>query len=120
LTTIDVLPIDVFVVVSVKIIVVVDVDVAVVPIAITPVAAPSPPGSSTKRYSGAPHQSCPRHIAGIGVVVIRSFSRSSSVNDRWVVRWNVNDVGTGLLYLDHLLAAAGHCLGLHNLLRAGF
>ena len=114
--------VDVLVVVLVEIIVVVDVDIAVVPIAIAPiapVAAPSAPGGCTYRNSGTPCQSRPWHVPRIGVVVIGIFSWSSSVNDRWIVRWDVSYVGIGLLNLDHLFTAFD-CLTLHRLLRAGF
>ena len=117
LTTVDVL-----VVVFVEIIVVVDVDVAVVPIAIAPiapVAAPSAPGGCTYCNSRAPCQSRPWHVPGIGVVGIRIVSRSSSVNDCWVVRWDVGYIGTCLLNLDHLFTSFDG-LRLHGLLRAGF
>jgi hypothetical protein len=80
LTTVDVL-----VVIPVEIIVVVDVDVAVVPIAIAPVTAPSTPSGGAQRNSGAPRESCAWHIARISVGVVRILSRSSSVNNRWVV-----------------------------------
>jgi hypothetical protein len=39
---------------AIEIIVVVDVDISAVPIAIAPVAAPSPPSSGTQRNSSAP------------------------------------------------------------------
>jgi len=114
--------VDVLVVVPIEIIVVVDVHVAVVPIAIAPIApiaAPSAPGGGAQRNSGAPHQSCTWHIAGIRIRVIRIISRSSSVNDRRVVRGDVSYVGAGLLNLNYLLTAFdGFCL--HRLLRAGF
>jgi len=114
--------VDILVVVLVEIILVVDVDIAVVPIAVTPiapVAAPGAPSRCTYRNSRAPGQSRSWHIPGIAVVVIRSFSRSSSVNDRWIVRWNVSYVGTCLLNLDHLFTAFDG-LRLHGLLRTGF
>src|SRR5262249_43069019 len=106
------------IVVLIVIIIVVDLHVATIPIAIPPVAAPGPPCSSTKRDPCTPHQSRPWHITGIGVGIIRIINRSSSVNDRRVVRWHVNDVWVRLLNLDHLLTA-GHRLSLHHLLRAG-
>jgi hypothetical protein len=114
--------VDVLVVVFVEIIFVIDVNVAVVPIAIAPIApvsSPRTPGGCTYRNPRTPSQGRPWPIAGIAVVVIRSFSRSSSVNDRWIVRWDVSYVGTSLLNLDHLFTAFDS-LRLHGLLRAGF
>ena len=111
--------VDVFIVVPVEIIVVVDVDVAAVPIAIAPVAAPSAPSGGTERNSRAPRQSCPWHVARIGIGIIRIFSRSRSVHHSRVVRGHINDVWVRLLNFDYLLAA-GDCLGLHYRLGAGF
>src|SRR5262249_10251312 len=114
-------PVNILVVVLVEIIGV-EVDVAMVPIAIAPiapVAAPSPPGGCTYRNSRAPRQCRPWLVPGIGIVGIRIVGRSSSVNDRWVVGWDVSYVGTGLLNLDHLFTAFDG-LTLHFLLRAGF
>lgn len=114
--------VDVLVVVFVEIIVVVDVDVAVVPVAITPiapVAAPSAPSGCTHRNSRAPGQSRSWHVSGIRVVGVRIVSRSSPVNDRWIVRWDVGYIGTCLSNLDHLFTAFDG-LRLNGLLRAGF
>jgi hypothetical protein len=115
------------IVVLIEIIIVVDVDVAVVPIAIAPiapVAAPSAPSGGTQRNSRAPHQTCAWIVAGITVGVVGILGGRSSVNNRWVVRWDVSYIGTGLLNFDHLLTAPGrtapHRLGLHDLLRTGF
>ena len=108
------------IIVAVKIVVVVDVDVAVIPIAIAPVATPRTPGGGTQRNSRAPHQSCPWHVTRISVGIVGILSRSSSINDRGVVRRDVNYVGIGLLNFNHLLARSGGTapdrLGLHNLL----
>ena len=112
-------PVYVFIVVPVKIIVVVDVDVAAVPIAIAPVAAPSAPSSGAQRNSRAPRQSCPWHVARIGVGIVRIFNRSRPVHHSRVVRGHINNVRVRLLNFDYLLAA-GNCLGLHYRLGAGF
>jgi hypothetical protein len=113
------------IVVLIEIIVVVNVDVAaVVPIAIAPVAAPSPPGGGAERNSRTPHQGRPRHVTRISVGIVGILGGSSSINDRGVVRRDVNDVGIGLLNLNHLPAAPGctaaDCLGFHDLLWTGF
>src|SRR5262245_39999638 len=117
-------PVDVLVVVPIEIIVVIDVHVAVVPIAIAPVATPSTPGGGTQCNSRAPCQRRSWDVAWIGIRVIRILSRSSSINDRRIVRWDISYVRIGLLNLDHLLTAAArtapHCLGLYDLLRTGF
>ena len=112
-------PVYVFIVVPVKVIVVVDIDVATVPIAIAPVAAPSAPGSGTQRDSRAPRQSCARHVARIGIGIVRVFDRSRPVHHGRVVRGHINNVRVRLLNFDHLFAA-GDCLGLHYRLLAGF
>jgi hypothetical protein len=106
------------VVVLIEIIVVVDGDIATAPIAIAPVTAPSAPSGGAHRNSRAPSQSCSRHIARIGVRVVRILGRRRTVNDLRVVRRDINYVRVRLLDLDHLLAA-GNCLGLHYLLGAG-
>src|SRR4029077_2020206 len=107
------------VVVAIEIIIVVDVDTSAVPIAITPVAAPSPPSGGTQRNSRAPCQSCPWHVARIGVGIVRIGWRSSSIHNSRVVRGNIDNVGVRLLNFDYLFAA-GDCLGLHYRLGAGF
>ena len=109
----------VLVVVPIEIVVVIDVDVAAVPIAIAPVAAPSTPSSGTQRNSCSPHQSCPWHIAGIGIGIVRVFNRSRPVHDSRVVRGHINHVRVRLLNFDYLLAARD-CLGLHHRLGVGF
>jgi len=127
LTAIDVVSIQIVlieIIVPIIIVIVINVDVAVAPIAIAPMATPRSPGSGAERNPCAPHQSGPWHISGVGVVVIRIVSRRSSVNDCRIVRGHVNYVRVRLLNLNHLLAGPGctatDCLGLHNLLRAGF
>jgi hypothetical protein len=107
------------VVVAIEIVVVVDVDIATAPIAIAPVAAPSTPSGGAQRNSCSPRQSCSRHIARIGIRVVRILGRRRTVNDLRVVRRDINYVRVSLLNYDHLLAAL-NCLGLHDLLRAGF
>ena len=112
-------PVYVFVVVPVKVIVVVDIDVATVPIAIAPVAAPSAPGSGTQRDSRAPCQSRAWHVTRIGIGIIRVFNRSRPVHHGRVVRGHIHNVRVRLLNLDYLFTA-GHGLGLHYRLGAGF
>src|SRR5206468_7162754 len=107
------------IIVTIEIIIVVDVDISAVPIAIAPGAAPSPPSSGTERNSSAPRQSCPWNVARIGIRVIRVCRRRRPINDRRIVRGDVNYVGLGWLDCDHLFAA-WNCLGLHYLLGAGF
>jgi hypothetical protein len=113
-------PIDVAIeiVVLIKIIVVVDVDVSAIPIAIAPVAAPRAPSGGAQRNSRAPHKSSTRHVAGIGVGIVRIFNGSRSVHHSRIVRGYVNDVWVRLLNFDYLLAA-GDCLRLHYRLGAG-
>jgi hypothetical protein len=106
------------IVVLIEIIVVVNVDVAAVPIAIAPVTAPGAPGSCPERNSRAPHQSCPRHIARIGVGIVRIFNRSGPVHHGRIVRGNVDYVRVRLLNFDYL-PAAGDCLSLHYRLSIG-
>ena len=98
-------PVDVPVYVFVKIIVVVDVDVAVVPIAIAPMAAPSAPRGGTQRNPRAPHQSCPWHVAWIGVGIVRILGRRRTVNDGRVVRGNIHHVRVSILNCNHLFPA---------------
>jgi hypothetical protein len=112
-------PVYVFIVVPVKIIVVVDIDVATVPIAISPVAAPSAPGSGTQRYSRSPHQSRAWHVARIGIGIVRVLHRSRSIHNGRIVRGNIDNVRVCLLNFDYLLAA-GDCLRLHYRLGGGF
>ena len=107
------------IVVAIEIIVVVDVDVTVVPIAIAPVTAPSAPSSGTQRNSRAPRQSRSWHVARIGIRVVRILGRGRTINDRRVVRGDINYVRARWLNYDDLLAALD-CFGLHGLLRAGF
>ena len=107
------------IVVLVEIIIVVDLDVATVPIAIAPVAAPSAPRGGTQCNSRSPHQSRSWHVARIRVGIIGVFRGRRSVHHSRVVRRDVDNIGICLLDLDHLLAA-GNCLGLYHLLRAGF
>ena len=109
------------IVVLIEIIVVVNVDVAaVVPIAIAPVAPPGTPGGGAERNSRTPHQSCPWDVTRISVGIVGILCGSSSINDRGVVRRDVNHVGIRLLNLNHLLAWSGcttpDCLGLYHLL----
>jgi hypothetical protein len=106
-------------VVLIEIVVIVDVDVATAPIAIAPVAAPSAPSGGTYCNSRAPRQSCPWHVARIGIRVVRILGLGRTINDRRVVRRDINYVRVSLLNYDHLLAALD-CLGLHDLLRARF
>ncbi len=112
-------PVYVFIVVPVKIIVVVDIDVATVPIAIAPMPAPSAPRGDTQRDSCPPHQSRPWHIARIGIGIVRVFNRSRSIHHGRVVRGHIDNVRVRLLNLDYLFTA-GHGLGLHYRLLAGF
>ena len=112
-------PVHVFVVVPVKIIVVVDIDVATVPIAIAPMPPPSAPGSGTQRDSRAPRQSRAWQVTRIGIGIVRVFHRSRPVHHGRVVRGHIDDVRVCLLNLDYLFTA-GHGLGLHYRLGAGF
>jgi len=101
-------------VVSIKIVVVVDIDVAVSPIAIAPMVTPPPggapcdTGSPCKAHSGIP--------PGIRVRVIRILR--FAVNHRWIVRWNVNDLGIGILNDNGVFPAFAPRF--HFLLRTGF
>ena len=112
-------PVDVPIGVPVEIIVIVDVDITTAPIAIAPVAAPSPPSSGTQRNSRSPHQSRSWHIARIGIRVVRILGRGCTINDRRVVRRHVNYFRVSWLNYNNLLAALDR-LSLHFLLRAGF
>jgi hypothetical protein len=107
------------IVVLIEIIIVVDLDVATVPIAIAPVPPPGAPSGGTQRDSRSPHQSRAWHVARIGIGIIRIGRRSRSVHHSRVIRRDVDNLGVRLLNCDHLLAA-GNCLGLYHLLRAGF
>jgi hypothetical protein len=107
------------IIVLIVIIIVVDLNVATVPIAIAPVAAPSPPGGGTERNSGSPRKSRAWYVTRIRVGIIGICRRSRSVHHSRVVRRDVDNIGVCLLDLDHLVAA-GNCLGLYHLLRAGF
>jgi hypothetical protein len=113
------LAVDVPVYVFVVIIIVVDVDAAAIPIAIAPVATPRAPSGGTQRNSRAPHQSCPRHISGIRVGIIRIGGRRRPIHHSRVIRGHINNVRIRLLNFYYLLAA-GNCLGLHYRLGTGF
>jgi len=79
--------VNVFVIVVHVLVVDVDVDIAMAPSAIPApsAAAPGAPSGSTQRNSRAPRQSCPWHVARIGVGIIGIGRRRWSVNDRRVV-----------------------------------
>jgi hypothetical protein len=91
--------------IPIEIIVVVDVDVATVPIAISPVATPSTPGSGAKRNPRAPHQSRAWIVPWISVGIVRILGGRCTVNDSWIVRRDVHYVRISILNHDHLFAA---------------
>jgi hypothetical protein len=101
---------------SVKVIVVIDVDVAVVPIAVAPVAA----GPGTQRKSGrAPRQPHAGVVPRIGVGIIWIRRGRWPVDNRRIVRGNIDHIGLSGLHDDNLFAAFD-AFGLDDLLLTGF
>jgi hypothetical protein len=88
LPSINVVAVDIVVVevvVTIVIIIVVDVDAAAAPIAVTPTAPPSAPGSCPQCNSRAPCQGRPGHISWIGIRIIGVGRRRSPVNNLGIV-----------------------------------
>jgi hypothetical protein len=103
------------IVVAIEIIVVVDVDVPAAPVAIAPMPPSPAPCCCAECESRPPCQPHSGVVPRVGIRIIRVGRRSSSVHDRGIIRWDVNDVRIGLLNHDHLFAAFD-CLSLHLLL----
>jgi hypothetical protein len=108
--------IDVVNVILVKIILVVDVDVAVVPVAVAPGSA----GPGTQRKSGrAPRQPHAGVVPRIGVGIIWICRGRWPVDNRRIVRGNIDHIGLSGLHDDNLFAAFD-AFGLDDLLLTGF
>jgi hypothetical protein len=107
---------NVLVVVIYVIVVDVDVDVTAAP-SKTPAPAPTPHGS--QRNTDPERNRCSGVISRGRIVNqgIRIDRRTE--DDGWIVRGNVNHLGTGWFNHDNLLTAFD-CLGFHFLLCAGF
>ena len=110
-------PVVIVPIVAIEIVVVVYVHVAAVPIAIAPVTAPiRAPGDSGSDCQ--PHSCVPARI----IVRVIRISRWS-VDNGWIVRRHVSDIGLGVMNDYHLFVAAAAALGrdifgLDNLLLA--
>src|SRR5437660_12729591 len=105
LTTIDIVD-----VVSIEIVVVVNGDVAVAPIAIAPIVCPR----CSQYESSAKCQPRSRHVAWIIIGRIRITPRWT-VNDRWIIRRNIDELRVGRLNYDSLLPSL-YRLSFHFLL----
>jgi hypothetical protein len=99
--------------VPVKIVVVIDVDVAAAPIAVAP---PVIRDAGAYKDTGAKGQSHSRVITGIGIGIVGIGRRT--VNDRWIVRRNINGLRIRLLNNNDLLVVLDR-FSLDRLLLAG-
>src|SRR5205814_8793698 len=93
LTTIDIVD-----VVSIEIVIVVNGDVAVAPVAIAPIVCPR----CSQDESCAKYQPRSRHVAWIIIGRIRIIPRWA-VNDRRIIRRNIDELRVGRLNYDSLL-----------------